>query len=97
MPYCLPIPRKTSGTPAECANCCSRSVDYAANFSFRHCFCAISPFHLLYAMEAGTTSATTFKLRAGASTGTQTFNGTLNARELGGSYNSYLRIREKMG
>jgi hypothetical protein len=48
-------------------------------------------------MEAGTASATTFKLRAGASTGTQTFNGTLNARELGGSYNSYLRIREKMG
>jgi hypothetical protein len=58
---------------------------------------AISPFHLLYSMEAGTASSTTFKLRAGASTGTQTFNGTSSSRELGGSYNSYIRIREKMG
>ncbi len=46
---------------------------------------------------AGTTSATTFKVRAGqASAATITFNGVGGSRYYGGVANSYLRIREVM-
>lgn len=46
-------------------------------------------------MPAGTTSATTFKIRAGfESAGTTTFNGISGARYLGGKLNSFIRITE---
>ena len=48
-------------------------------------------------MLAATLSATTFKFRAGGTTGNATtFNGRSGARQLGGAYNSYIRIREIM-
>jgi hypothetical protein len=46
---------------------------------------------------AGTTSATTFKVRAGGSgAGTTTFNGSGGTRDFGGVANSYLTIKEIM-
>lgn len=45
-------------------------------------------------ITAGTTSATTFKVRAGANFGTTTFNGAGGARYLGGSYASSITITE---
>lgn len=46
-------------------------------------------------MVAGTTSATTFKVRAGGSAaGTTTFNGTGGARLYGGALTSFINIRE---
>lgn len=46
-------------------------------------------------MVAGTTSETTFKIRAGGHTaGTITINGAADARELGGVLISYLRVTE---
>lgn len=48
-----------------------------------------------YYMTAGTTSATTFKVRAGPSTaGTTTFNGTAGARRMGGVGASSITITE---
>jgi len=48
-----------------------------------------------YYMTAGTTSATTFKFRAGsASAGTTTFNGRASARKLGGVMLSSMTITE---
>jgi len=48
-----------------------------------------------YRMTAGTTSATTFKIRVGASSAaTVTFNGASGARLLGGVMSSYIRVRE---
>lgn len=53
---------------------------------------------LSYLMLAGTTSATTLKLRAGAaSAGTTTFNGRASARLMGGVMNSFLQVEEVMG
>ena len=50
-----------------------------------------------YVMRAGTTSATTFKLRAGSDTaGTVTFNGSGGARLLGGVMGSFLEVSEIM-
>lgn len=47
---------------------------------------------------AGTTSATTFKVRAGANgAGTTTFNGSSAARKFGGSLNSFMQIDELVG
>ena len=46
-------------------------------------------------MVAGTTSATTFKIRLGtASAGTTTFNGVAGARFFGGIMNSGISITE---
>jgi hypothetical protein len=46
-------------------------------------------------MTSGTTSATTFKVRAGANAaGTTTFNGTAGARLFGGVMASSMVIRE---
>jgi hypothetical protein len=51
--------------------------------------------NLLYWMTAGTTSSTTFKIRAGSGTaGTTTFNGVSGARYFGGVSNSNLSISE---
>ncbi len=51
--------------------------------------------HLKFKMEAGTTSATTFKVRAGLAVGaTVTLNGTNSSRFLGGVCNSYIQITE---
>ena len=48
-----------------------------------------------HAITAGTTSATTFKLRCGmASTGTLTFNGEAGNRKFGGVSGSYMEIME---
>ena len=51
-----------------------------------------------YYMTAGTTSSTTFKVRAGASVaGTTTFNGVSSARLYGGTYSSSITITEIAG
>lgn len=51
----------------------------------------------LWAMIAGTTSSTTFKIRAGLAIGsTTTFNGETGSRKYGGAYQSHLRVREFM-
>lgn len=50
---------------------------------------------LVHYMTAGTTSATTFKVRVGASSaGTTTFNGQSGARLFGGTLNSSITIEE---
>jgi hypothetical protein len=51
---------------------------------------------IFYPMLAATTSATTFKIRAGTNGGTNTFNGISATRVYGGVLNSYIRIRELM-
>lgn len=54
-----------------------------------------SNFKYTYTMAAGTTSATTFKVRAGSDTaGTFTFNGSGGARKLGGTLASSIIITE---
>ena len=45
-------------------------------------------------MTAGTTSETTFKMRAGGTGGTTTFNGEGGARKLGGTFASSITITE---
>jgi len=56
-----------------------------------------APITIKHRMVAGTTAATTFKIRAGsAGAGTTTFNGQGAARLFGGVMNSYLGIREIM-
>lgn len=48
-----------------------------------------------YRMTAGTTSATTFKVRIGScNAGTTTFNGTASGRIFGGVMGSYIKITE---
>ncbi len=51
---------------------------------------------LIHSMISGTTSATTFKVRAGGNSGlgTTTFNGSASARKLGGSLASSITITE---
>lgn len=49
---------------------------------------------LTYYMTAGTTSATTFKVRIGAASGTTTFNGNGGARKFGGVSGSYITVKE---
>lgn len=50
---------------------------------------------LTHQMLAGTLSSTTFKVRAGCDgAGTNTFNGTGGARELGGKFNSWMQVKE---
>lgn len=51
---------------------------------------------LYYEVISGTTSSTTFAVRAGAIVNTTYFNGYSAARKLGGSLDSYIRIREIM-
>jgi hypothetical protein len=53
-----------------------------------------SGLHLIHRMTAGTTSATTFKVRVGATSGTLTINGASSARLLGGVSAARLIIRE---
>ena len=47
-----------------------------------------------YTMVSGTTTTTTFKVRAGGASGTVTFNGISGGREFGGAYNSSIVITE---
>lgn len=55
------------------------------------------PFYLTYSALAGTTSATTFKVRAGPATAaTMTFNGVGGARKFGGVMNSFIQVQEIM-
>ena len=49
---------------------------------------------LEYLMIAGTSSVTTFKIRAGAGAGTTTFNGAGGARKYGGVLSSRLTVEE---
>lgn len=49
---------------------------------------------LKHEMSSGTTSSTTFKIRAGLASGTINFNGFSAARRFGGVANSFLRITE---
>jgi hypothetical protein len=56
---------------------------------------ASAPIAINYYMTAGTTSSTTFKLRAGSDqAGTVTFNGAATARRFGGVMASYITIME---
>lgn len=50
-----------------------------------------------YSMIANTVAATTFKIRAGATGGTTTFNGAAGSRVYGGVMSSFIRIEEIMG
>lgn len=51
--------------------------------------------HVTHRMVAGTTSSTTFKVRAGGDTaGTITFNGFSGARKFGGVYYSLMTVEE---
>jgi hypothetical protein len=51
---------------------------------------------LTHQMLAATTSATTFRVRAGANSGTTTFNGSAGASFFGGTIDSHLAISEVM-
>jgi len=53
-----------------------------------------SPVSFKHVMTAGTTSSTTFKVRAGATGGTQTLNGSGGARLMGGVMSSRITIKE---
>lgn len=57
---------------------------------------AAASLSLAHAMRAGTTSATTFKIRAGQDTaGTTVFNGSFaGSRRYGGAYSSFLEVQE---
>jgi hypothetical protein len=55
---------------------------------------AANDMSLLHSMIAGTTSATTFKMRAGSGAGTTTFNGNSGSREFGGICASSITIME---
>ncbi len=56
------------------------------------------PLSIKQRVLAGTTSATTFKVRAGpSSAATMTFNGVAAGRKLGGVMNSYIEAQELMG
>lgn len=50
--------------------------------------------NIKYEMTAGTISLTTFKMRAGTSSGTTTFNGAGGTRRMGGVMNSYIKVTE---
>lgn len=52
------------------------------------------PIDLTHQQRAGTTSASTFTIRAGPTAGTLTFNGSGGARRYGGKLSSYLEIQE---
>lgn len=67
----------------------------AATSGFEQISTALNPMALTHVMLAGTTSATTFKVRIGANNaGTTTFNGQAAARKLGGVMISSLTITE---
>lgn len=71
------------------------SASLAANY-FRVVTTAATgiPLTIRHQMLAGTTSATTFKFRAGANTATITFNGASGARVFGGVMASSIKIVE---
>jgi hypothetical protein len=50
--------------------------------------------NLVHYMTAGTTSSTTFKVRAGAGAGTMTINGGGGVAYMGGSFYSGIRVTE---
>lgn len=51
---------------------------------------------LFHALLAATTASTTLRIRAGTSSGTNTFNGRASARKLGGVLNSFMQVEEVM-
>lgn len=56
---------------------------------------AVNVVRVTAAVQAGATTSTTFKVRAGGSNaGTTTFNGVATARKLGGVFGSYISISE---
>lgn len=67
----------------------------AVNSSYATTAQGVVQVSLRYRMVAGTTSATTFKVRAGGITaGTVTFNGAASGRYYGGAYASSITITE---
>lgn len=54
----------------------------------------VSGVRISWYMDAGTTSATTFKVRGGSAAGTTTFNGSAGARKYGGALASSINITE---
>ncbi|MBV1929549.1 MAG: hypothetical protein KUG81_08580 [Gammaproteobacteria bacterium] len=55
---------------------------------------APQPTHIIYEMTSGTTSEITFKVRAGTSSGTCTFNGIAGSARLGGTTRDVITIKE---
>ena len=66
----------------------------AAGMSFCSTGTAMQQLGFTHTMVAGTTSATTFTVRIGATTGTLTFNGFSGARKYGGVISSTIIITE---
>lgn len=67
----------------------------ASNWSYRPVAGGSDPLSLSYRMTSGTTSATTFKVRAGGqSAATYTLNGSASARLFGGTLFSSITITE---
>jgi hypothetical protein len=67
----------------------------AAMTTFTGAFTDMIVINLTHDMVAGTTSSTTFKVRAGSDTaGTTTFNGAIGARKFGGITLSSIKITE---
>ena len=67
----------------------------SANASYATTGTGVTIINIDYEMVAGTTSATTFKIRVGQhSAGTLTFNGKNGVRILGGVVNSYIKVTE---
>jgi hypothetical protein len=80
---CAALFQDTTANALACGQAVVPTGGYTMNISFRHY------------MTAGTTSATTFKVRAGVDTsGTCTFNGSSGARKYGGVQASSITISE---
>ena len=58
---------------------------------------SVRPLFLEYTMIAASVSSLTFSFRAGAGSGTTTFNGSAGSQYLGGVLNSFIKITELMG
>jgi hypothetical protein len=66
----------------------------ASAMGFQATATGIAPTTIHHEMLAGLTTQTTFKVRAGGTSGTTTFNGAGGLRYHGGSLSSYLKIEE---
>ena len=73
------------------ANALAAGTNMDANAAY------LRPINFTHWMSAGTTSATTFRVRAGSDSGTVTFNGIAGARKLGGVLASSITITEIKG
>lgn len=85
----------TSATDVSCALFQDTTVNaLAGTYQFQATATGLLVLTLTYRMVAGTTSSTTFKIRAGGTTGTTTFNGQSSAQRFGGITQSSMVISE---